>query len=310
MLIPKHIQIEPINGVCTARCTMCGWKEWTRKPNVMTNDDFRKILEKFYPYRNDIQWVTLHFCAEPLLDKQLGTKVRIASEMGFKSIGFATNCTELNEDKSRELVAAGLDTIICSIDGTNKATHESIRVGTNFEEVVANVKNFIKVRNESGRTKILIRFIYQKTNRRQWEAFYDYWSQLLNKDFGDDVVKFDVHNWGGKLDGFQTEDMEPDTQLYNHLCEDVFERMSIYSNGDVALCCADDNGFYELGNAIDSDPIDIYNGEAFDRHRKKMEEGKISELEHCKTCAIPRSRELQRGRYIPQPLIVSENSLR
>ena len=175
VFVPKYIQIEPINGACTARCTMCGWKEWTRKPNVMTNDDFRKILEKFHPYREYIRWVTLHFCAEPLLDKQLVTKVKIAGEMGFKSIGFATNCTELNDDKSRELIAAGLGTIICSIDGINKITHESIRVGTNFEEVVANVKNFIKVRNEFGKTKILIRFI-----RQQARPAYDSgdWSRL------------------------------------------------------------------------------------------------------------------------------------
>jgi hypothetical protein len=59
--------------------------------------------------------------------------------------------------------------------------------------------------------------------------------------------------------------------LDNYICQDVFERMIIYSNGNVALCCADDNGFFKLGNVIDSDPIRIYNNEIFTNYREKMQ---------------------------------------
>ena len=123
-VIPKHIQIETINGMCTSRCIMCTWQTWTRKPNVMNSDTYRRILEKFKPYREHIQYLTLHGCGEPLLDKELAKKVKIAKEMGFKGTGFATNCTELDEHKSQELIEAGLDTIICSIDGINQEKPE------------------------------------------------------------------------------------------------------------------------------------------------------------------------------------------
>lgn len=36
---------------------------------------------------------------------------------------------------------------------------------------------------------------------------FDYWSKQLNKDFGDEVVKFDVHNWGDKLDEYTSLDL-------------------------------------------------------------------------------------------------------
>jgi hypothetical protein len=58
--------------------------------------------------------------------------------------------------------------------------------------------------------------------------------------------------------------------LDNYICQDVFERRIIYSNGDVALCCADGNGFFKLGNVIDSDPIRIYNNEIFTNYLEKM----------------------------------------
>lgn len=170
-VIPKHVQIETINGVCTARCTMCTIETWTRKPMVMNKEIFSRILEKFKPYLQGIHYITLHFCGEPLLDREILEKVKIAKEMGFIGTGFATNCTELDEYKSHELIEAGLDTIICSIDGINKHTHESIRIGTNFEEIVSNVKKFIKIRNKSGKTRIMVRFIRQEINKEEWLLF-------------------------------------------------------------------------------------------------------------------------------------------
>lgn len=292
-IVPNHIQIETVNGICTTRCIICTWQTWERKPGVMNNDIYRNIITKFIPYREHIQYVTLHGCGEPLLDKGLGEKVAITKKMGFKGTGFATNCTELDERKSRELIEAGLDTIICSIDGINKETHEAIRVGANFDQIVSNLRNFIKIRAERGRTRIIVRFIRQEMNKKEWPLFFNYWTERLNKDFGDEVVKFDVHNWGEKLDDYQSMDLNRRRRIDSPICRDVFERMIIYFNGDVALCCADDNGFYDLGNLINSSPIEIYNNKIFTRYRETMVKGKILELEHCKKCTIRRSRVLK-----------------
>ncbi len=293
MIMPHHIQIETINGVCTSRCIMCTYSTWTRNQKVMNNDTYIRILEGLSSYREHFQYLTLHGYGEPLLDKGLDEKVKIAKEMDFKGTGLATNCTELNEHKSFKLIKAGLDTIICSIDGINKETHEAIRVGTNFEEIVSNVKTFIKIRNESGKTRVIVRFIRQEINKKEWPPFFDYWSKQLNKDFGDSVVKFDIHNRAGKLEDYQSKDPNRNMGLDNYVCESVFERMLIYSDGKVALCDADDNGFFDLGNAINSDPIKIYNNEIFNYYREMMKEGKILELTHCNNCTIPRSRFLK-----------------
>ena len=294
MIIPEHIHIEAVNGTCTSRCIMCRIEHWTRKPNIMDNESFRQIIEKFKPYRDKIQYVTLHGCGEPLIDKELAAKIKIAKEMGFKGVGFATNCTLLNKDRSRELVGAGLDTIICSIDGIKKDTHESIRIGTKFDVVVSNVKNFMKIRNEIGMTKTIIRFIRQEKNKDEWIAFLEYWSKLINKDFGDEIIKFDIHNCGGKLDEYQFKDLNREFVLEDgYVCEEVFERMSIFSDGNIAFCNADDNQFFYIGNALKEDPIQIYNGEIFERYRDMMKKGRIRELKYCNTCTIPRSREIK-----------------
>jgi len=292
-VIPKHVQIEIINGICNSRCIMCSYKTWARKPNVMNNDTFRRILEKLKPYREHIQYLSLHGWGEPLLDKGIVEKVKIAKEMGFIGTGFATNCNGLDEYKSQELIEAGLDTIICSIDGINKHTHESIRIGTIFEEIVSNVKNFIKIRNRLGRTRIIVRFIRQEINKQEWPLFFDYWSKELNKDFGDQVGKFDIHNYAGLVNKYENKDPNRNLELGNYICEDLSTRLIIYSNAEVCFCDADTNGFFKLGNVIDSDPIRIFNNEIFNYYRKMMQEGRTLELEHCKDCTIPRSRALK-----------------
>lgn len=64
----------------------------------------------------------------------------------------------------------------------------------------------------------------------------------MGPKMGDIIVKFDVHNWGDQLDDYQAKDMNNDLKK-SYICQDVFERMWILSNGDVGLRCADDNGF-------------------------------------------------------------------
>lgn len=290
MIIPSHLQIEPINGYCTSRCTMCSFPTWTRKPRRMTETEFKIILGRFIPYRDNLRYLTLHGCGEPLLDRGLPLKIKIAKELGFRGTGLATNCTELDLKTSQALLEAGLDTLICSIDGVTKETHESIRRGTDFISVVNNVIRFLEQRLHRGKTRVLVRFIRQKANTHEWLDFKTYWEQHLDMDKGDAVIKFDVHNWGGKTEDYQNKDVLSEQKIDSFICNDMYQRMLIYSNGDVGFCSADDNGFFPVGNVLYDDPITIYNNNIFNHYRCMMEQGKIMKLEHCCTCNIPRSR--------------------
>ena len=289
MIIPNHIQIETINGVCTSRCTMCSIGSWTRKPKRMSISQFRVILEKFLPYKDQIQFLSLQGWGESLLDKGLPEKVRLAKSLGFKGIGFATNCTELNNRTRRALLDAGLDTIICSIDGFTKATHESIRVGTHFFEVVGNVLQYIHERDDRRqKSKVIVRFIRMKQNEHEWDKFKAWWTARLNKKRGDAVISFDVVDCDGKIADFGEKDVLQGVEVPSR-CDMLYERMIILSTGEAVLCCADDEGKFNMGNVLKKDPIEIFNNETFTHYRKMIKEGRINELEICRTCTIPRS---------------------
>jgi uncharacterized radical SAM superfamily Fe-S cluster-containing enzyme len=79
------------------------------------------------------------------------------------------------------LLAAGLDTIIFSLDGFLKNTHEQIR-NVDYDQVKTNILRFIDKRNENGTTKIIVRMIRQESNKDEWDQYRDFWMKQLNQN--------------------------------------------------------------------------------------------------------------------------------
>lgn len=300
-IMPRHVQIESVGGkgMCTARCTMCTIEDWQKPPRIMQQAEFEKFVLDLAPYREHIDYVTLHCNGEPLMDKRLHDKVAFLKQRGFRGTGFATNCTLLDERRAQALLAAGLDTIICSIDGATKAVHESIRHRTNFDTIVQNVERFLALRNERAArglpaTRVLVRFILQDKNRHEWDAYQAFWRQRLDPERGDGVLQFPVHNWGGQMENWrQNLELYGAGQVFE--CEDLYERLIVFSDGQVSHCDADYNGFFPHGSVFEAHFLDIYNGPVFTRYREAMAAGKLCELEHCNSCSIPLARAQRRS---------------
>jgi MoaA/NifB/PqqE/SkfB family radical SAM enzyme len=299
-IMPHHIQIETVGGtgMCTARCEMCTIADWQKPPRIMENTELFKFVDDLEPFKEHIRYVTLHCNGEPLMDKHLHEKVAYLKQKGFVGTGFATNCTQLTPKRSQQLLDAGLDTIICSIDGIKAETHETIRKRTNFNKIVGNVEKFLELRNAMSvqgkeTTRVIVRFIMQDLNKDEYPAYKEYWSARIDPSLGDQVVYFPIHNWGG-----QTENWKKNLERYGggevFQCEDMYERFIVFSDGDVSHCDADYNGFYDHGNVFKEHFLKIYNGEIFNQYRTKMEQGRLCDLKHCVSCSIPLARE-ERG---------------
>lgn len=296
--MPNHIQIETVGGkgMCNAHCDMCTIDDWQKPPRIMQNKEFEKFVDDLVPFKEKIDYVTLHCNGEPLMDKRLHEKTRYLKDNGFRGTGFATNGSLLTEKRSDELIKAGLDTIIISLDGVTKETHERIRKGLNYNKIVENVLSFIDIRNDyaaSGKkaTRVMIRFIMQPLNKHEWDDYQLFWKTHINKNLKDEIVFFPIHNWGGQLDAEERMRLTYGNGREIFDCEDMYERMIIFSDGEVSHCDADYNGFFEHGNVFNEHFLKIYNNNIFNKYRTFMKNGKICELEHCSNCTIPLGRE-------------------
>ena len=302
---PKHLQIETVNKYCNAKCPMCTIFDSTRDPRIMSLEEFRFILKRFLPYKEHIKFLTLHGCGEPLYDKKMPEKVAFAKEMGFKGIGFSTNCELLRSELSQQLLKAGLDTLIASIDGITKEVQESIRPGTYFDRVYSNTRNYIKIRDTGDYPgRVLIRVIRQTLNYDEWDEYCEFWSQFINPEKGDDIIQFDIHNCADKIEGYNK--MLADRQKYKDegymICPDLFERFIVFASGFVGFCSADQSGYFDFGNILDNDPINIFNNQTYKEYREAHLENRQNELEYCRTCTISNSRHFK---HKPRTLNVS-----
>lgn len=132
--------------------------------------------------------------------------------------------------------------------------------------------------------------IRQQANKDEWIEYKAYWDSLLRKEFNDQVSMFDVHNWGGHDDNSVVSELNRLSRSTRLVCTDLTERLFILLNGDIALCCGDENAVNSIGNIFRDNPESIYNGPFFSKCRELMSQGRITDIIFCKNCSIILSR--------------------
>lgn len=278
---PKYLEVETINA-CNARCPMCTIDDWERGSRPMTNALFSKIGEELIDHAHEIERVSLYRDGEPLIDKKLASRVAVLKEGGIKNTHISTNVSLLNESKSTDLLSAGLDSIILSIDSLKKDIFERIRVRLVFEEVLENALRFIEIRNKiRPQTRITVRMIRQEGNEDEWPEFHDFWSQKLSPQ--DRVYFRNVYNWGGQLKGFAplAKSYEP-----NLPCVALWSLMVIFCNGDVPLCNIDFNGKFPTGSVVTHSIQELWQSKIMTERRDWHLKGQKSNISLCENCNV------------------------
>jgi len=283
-LIPKRVQIETIYG-CNIRCKMCPvhLPNPPRKREIMSIELYKKILKQLEPYKDEIKLMDLWGVGDPLIDPYIGGRIRYAKDMGFKNIAIATNAKALTEEMQFRLLEAGIDTIILGIDGITKEVHESLRIGTDFDEIIKSVNGIIEKRNSGDfNTRFIIRFVKQKENTHQWKEYKKYWKPRLNKKKGDMIISYSVRPWYKEV---SVGDLK---ETNNEPCHHPFDRLIVLVDGTVPLCCGDFNlAEWNMGNINDTNLIDIFNNDKFNKVREIHLKGKKNSIDMCKNCWLP-----------------------
>jgi len=287
-VIPSHIQIEIVSGICNLRCIMCSIQDSKRK-EIMDNETFTKILNKLQSYLYNIKFLSFCGLGETLIDKNVHEKIRIAKKIGFRGIGIYTNGTLLNEKISEKLLEAKLDSLIISIDGFTSKTQEAIRIGANLNEIISNVEAFIALRDmNKSRTRVIIRFTRQELNKHEEDNFYNFWKSRIKSSYNDTISIYNVHNVGGNVLLNINDRLNDDllNKIKEIKCPEIYERLMINSDGSISFCCGDQFEHYYIGNVLDDDPIKLYNSKYYIHYRELMDKGEILNLELCKNCSI------------------------
>lgn len=270
---PLHLDVESTNA-CNLRCVMCARNFMSEKIGHMSWGLFKKVIDEGAKY--NLPSIKLNLRGEPLLHPKLPKMVKYAKDKGILEVQFNTNGLLLTERKSRELITAGLDRIIFSLDGATKETYEKIRTGSNFETVVNNVKTFIKSRNSCGLKKpcVRIQMVKMRENENEVEQFIKMWINVASRVAIS--TKREPHEKGAKST----------SQLEHFPCHQIWQRMAIWWSGEVTMCCGDWHGEYILGDAKKSSLYELWHGEKLNWIREAHAKGRFNEIPVCARCQV------------------------
>jgi MoaA/NifB/PqqE/SkfB family radical SAM enzyme len=152
-----------VSSRCTHACKMCprtvfpeGWSS-----SDMTLETYGRVAEHFPTVRN----VYLSGWGEPLLNPRFGEMVRMAKDVGC-AVGFTTNGALLDDGTMAGLVDDQVDLVSLSLAGAEAATHESVRIGSDFTGITGKLArlNRMKKRSRSEKPGVLLLYMMFKDN--------------------------------------------------------------------------------------------------------------------------------------------------
>jgi MoaA/NifB/PqqE/SkfB family radical SAM enzyme len=178
---PRSIQIECTTR-CNLKCTFCELSYWTEKPADLKLDNVRRMID----HLPRLKRIDLTGIGESLMNREFLEIVAFLKSRGLY-VTLNDNFTLLTEATARRIVELGVDHMFLSLDGATKATYEQIRVGANFEKVIANARRLADVKRALGkkRPEIKINTVVCQTNYHEMSGVVE-----LAHDMGIGMVVF------------------------------------------------------------------------------------------------------------------------
>ena len=269
---PRYIQIETILG-CDAECPFCPQKQIDRKPVVMAEATWKKIVDDTrglgITYRPFLQ-------NEALVDKRLPEIVRYIKEDPTARAEINTNGNLLDAKRGAALIDAGIDLVRFSIDAFSSETFAACRVGLDYRKVVDNVNRFIEAAALTrGRVVTEVRMIDMESSRHEQRDFIDYWSARADR-----ALIVPLYRWP----------WDDGVEMVRKPCIKMREEMFFYTDGRAVLCCWDIAARAVIGDVTKESVLEIWNGAARREYAEFLSRGERDRILLCSRCDAYRDR--------------------
>lgn len=272
---PIHLDIE-LSYACNFKCTMCPQSYDDNAKGVMDYHVARSILCE--AARMGVYSIKWNWRGEATLHKQIANLTEQAKEIGIPEVQLNTNGNMRGCDVT-DLIDAGIDRIIFSVDADTKETFEKIRIGGDFDELCRTIRKAVNYRNHLGlhRPFIRVQMVKQNLNSHEVEGFTNRWKGIV-----DDVRVSQVMDRGpdgGPLIG----DLVPAGRAF---CQQPFQRMVIGWDGKVFGCCGSWWETRQIGKS-DSRLLDVWKKSVGLQDMRDAQSGGYQDaIEPCSNCFV------------------------
>jgi len=289
----KNLLIE-VTNCCNLDCIFCANNKSTRKRGFINSELAKKVLKDAYSLGT--REVGFYTTGEPLLNLNLSEYIRYAKDLGYTYTYITTNGVLMNDEKIKELVSSGIDSIKFSINAINKEDYKMIHGRDLFGEVISNLKKLYNYRESNNLYfKIYVSYIMTKYTSYETKAIKDFFG-----NYSDGVVVNNVRNQSGLCPFISRElicEDEKDlvTGKRNIPCHYVFDTVNVSYEGYLSACCTDFQNYLvyaDLNKESLSDAWhNIYITNLRNMHLKKEIDNTL-----CHNC-------IYSDTFIPQPIL-------
>lgn len=307
--LPGHYYID-IGNYCNLRCPFCvtGARMAKTPKGFMTHEAFEIIFNKI---KNHAELISLYNWGEPLMNRDLLPIIRSAASQSAR-VHIDTNLSthDLSDEECEALVKSGLYSLFASIDGATQETYQKYRVRGRIERVFRNLEKIIAAKlrlaspwpvlgwqfhvhafNEHEMTQarekafeLGIGIVFKRLNSpdREWHSsIHEDAFMILSGEAWFRQTYMPPEN-----PDFNSQDLHP---AVRSPCSQLFGTMTVAWNGDVMPCTCVEGPDYTMGNLLEQDLHDIWNGRSFADSRKFIVDYGPRQLGHsiCETRACP-----------------------
>lgn len=187
---PEYIEVETTT-YCNLKCKICEHTYWD-EPNVhMTFEQFKHIVDQF----PTLKWIGMTGIGEAWTNPDFEQMLRYIKARGtyvelYDSFYFT------DDYKARLQVELGVEKVFVSLDAASKETYEKIRVGSDFDRVIENVKRVDKWKKKLNKyfPELCFHFIVTKDNIHE---VIDYLHMVRNLGIDAHFIQFTrmLHNF-------------------------------------------------------------------------------------------------------------------
>lgn len=281
---PCSIDIQTRSG-CNARCTFCGvGREQNKVTGEMSDDLYKKIVDEALTFPK-LRQINPYLLNDPLVDGKIAERIEYISSKrrGRKKplVRIITNAALLDAEISCRLLQSGLDEINISFHSVQKKVYENMMRPLKYDKVMENILTLVRLKNNLNRTGI-------KTPKIEiWTVLTRPVEQNLKNEKAC-WKKVGLPLRARKLDNRANREIESrnlsDRPLDSvPICPIPFWRAWIMWNGDMIMCCVDQERSNLLGNCSTRSIREIWNDRLYQELRQSWRQKKLDGL-LCNKC--------------------------
>lgn len=286
--LPAAYEIQT-TSYCNGRCIICPHRDVVTSPEHMSQALFEKIIDEIRDLSSDGKGVLLipYLNGEPFLDPHICCRLDLIRErLPHCRLELSTNLSVLSDDILNAIIRNKVNDFRISCFGWAKSYEQSMP-GLRFSRFCEHLRRLLDRMSAEGMLQTVSLTVVQHPFIRLSDI--EELRSLANRE-GISLNLWGALDRAGNVASFRNDiQVSKEDELakrYSCAQRRHLERMHIFADGTVVLCCQDWRRDVVLGNAASSSLRSIWNNQAYQHVRAAIDEAGLPYPELCKKCKI------------------------